>query len=132
MIKIILKALSAIFVSIICTFLYFIGIYSFGEQYHPIDPEIDTEFSATFDKNYFMNIKERDDIDEVIKTLGEPFACYEGELEDYPSYCFSNDGKLLSKSKSRSYWDFAWIGYYVEFDPYSRKVINKYTFIHYD
>jgi hypothetical protein len=101
------------------------GIVILSDGYHPIDPEIDTKFSETFNKEYFWNIKEGDDIDEVIKVLGEPLGHMDiTSHEDPPSYVFSSDGKCEK-------WGFAWIGYYVSVDQ-KGKVISRYTEIHYD
>lgn len=120
----VIKIFSGICVVLFSAIFFFFGSATMSfDMYNPIDPHVYTKLSATFDLEYFKNIKEGDDVDEVIKRLGKPFEYF--DYMEEPSYLFSSDGKFTKWKMG-----FAWIGYHAICDSSTLKVKETRIEIH--
>jgi len=120
--KIIMKITSVIFLFAIAISMFQLGKTLFVESYNWIKPDIDTEFTQKYDEKYFQKIKLGDNINDIVKQIGEPFYIKESELGEY-TWSYSNDGKC-------KWFDFAWLQRAVIVDKNGTVINIKKNIIH--
>lgn len=123
MIRNILKAVSAVGVLFLSTFIFSLGFLSMSESYHFFCPDIDTQFTAKYNESKFLKIKPGANADSVLRAIGEPFHINTDSDTTF-QWDYSTDGKCKSG-------DFAWLLRAVVVDT-NHKVVKTISTVIYD